>query len=219
MVNITDNDEPNTGCETHGVNLTDEKHDAAIRLLLDKGMAVEAAKLYPMDKAKEDADKDKTNALAAFAVASYYYYGVGERQVIHSAMDYALMAVERGYPNAKETMKKWQRNEKRKNMIYMIYFFEMCLSIPLFIVLAAYLFNNFIVLDENLQTVAEVMYVVPAIVGIITIRSFLKRSNLGRMHLHWWHYLMLLFVIPLMLLILAVPYVALLYGVMSTVNG
>ncbi len=213
MVDITDDNVSKAGRETLGANLTDDKHDAAIRLLLDKGMAVEAAKLYPMDKAKEDADNDKTNALAAFAMASYYYYGVGERQVIHSAMDYALMAIERGYPNAKETMKRWQREEKRKNMVFMIYLFEMFLSIPLFIVLAAYLFNNFISLNGSLQTVAEVMYVVPVIVGIITIRSFLKRSNLGRMRLHWWHYLMLLFVIPLMLLILAIPYVALLYGV------
>ena len=184
-----------------------DKTEEALKVLLDEGMAQEANKLLSFAEAEKLAKQG--DAVATFALATYYYYGVGVKQTLHSAMDNGVLAAKRGYQGADEIVKRWKKSEKRKNIVFMLILFEILVSMPLFDTLAAMYVGG---LPEAEQTVGYVLLIVPIVVGIFLARKFLRHTNVGMLKLNAWHYILLVLTIPLTMLLMAIPYGLLLWA-------
>lgn len=184
--------------------------------LVEQKRYEEAQRKYPLDEMKRlSAEGD---AMATFALAVFYYRGVaGLTPSLGKGMQFFELSAKQGFAEAKDWEEKWIRREKAKNIIGVVGFFEMCLCIPLFLVIATYFILNAGEFHFELPIAEKylyISYVVPVVLGIVIIRLILGRLNLHRwdMPLAWgW---VLPFIIPVYLAVMAIFYGIVVYALM-----
>ena len=181
--------------------MTDTKR---LQQLLDEEKFVEASGLCPFEEAKEMADKG--DGLYAFAVAAYYYHGLGVKQSVGATFKYCDMALERGYEKARMYKKRWKRIEDTKGVLGLVTFFEICICIPSILVFGIYCISNYTDYPNNTKIALYIALLAPVIATIWLIRFLLKRVNVGLMKVNLLGYLMPIFAIPLTLLFMGVIY-------------
>ncbi|MDO5447060.1 MAG: hypothetical protein Q4F34_04695 [Prevotellaceae bacterium] len=181
--------------------MTDTKR---LQQLLDEEKFVEASGLCPLEEAMEMVDKE--NGLYAFAVAAYYYHGLGVKQSIGATFKYCDMATKLGYGKAQIYKKRWKKAEDTKNVLGIVTFFEVCVCIPVFVVLGIYCINNFTDYSAPTKIALYISLIAPAVATIWMIRFLLKRVNVGLMKINLLGYLLPIFAIPLTLLFMAIVY-------------
>ncbi len=172
--------------------------------LLEEEKFAEASGLCPLEEAKEMADNG--NGLAAFAVAAFYYHGLGVKQSIGKTLKYCNMAEKFGYERARLYKKHWIKAEISKNIIGMVTFFEMFICLPAVLVLGIYCISNFTNYSDSTKMWLGIALVAPIAATIWLMRFLLKHINVGLMRVNILGYLLPIFAIPLTLLFMAIVY-------------
>lgn len=181
--------------------------------LLEEEKFAEASGLCPLEEAKEMAYKG--SGAAAFAVAAYYYHGLGVKQSIGATFKYCEMADNLGYGKAKTYRKLWEKEEVSKDIIGMVTFFEMFICIPAVLVLGIYFIGDYTDYNDSTKLALYISLIAPIAAIIWLMRFMLKHVNVGQMKVNFLGYLLPIFAIPLTLLCMAAIYAVFFFAAIS----
>lgn len=187
-----------------------------LQQLLREEKFQEAYDLCPFDEAKRLADGG--NAVATFAVAAYYYNGLGVKQSLGETFKYCEIAKKRGYADAGKYLTKWRKHEDSKNVIGMVTFFEMFVCLPTFFILGIYLINEYTSFPSTTKNILYAALLVPVALTIWLMRVMLKHINISRMKVGFLSILVPIVTIPLTLAFMTAIYAVLYYAVLGFIG-